>query len=103
MRLVHEILFSKKLRRPFVAFIQWGRRPEAYRYEVICPWCEKTIGEVREDTDDLGPIEKEVSELAIDFHRIVDEHKIVCTSAMFQLNVMKSTRPLNTEKDRVIM
>jgi hypothetical protein len=103
LRDVHDILFSKRTRRAFVAFIQHGTSETGYSYDVICPWCGQDLGLIEEKVEADGPEEIDPPELARQMKELARAHTIACPSAGFRLAVKKATRPLGTETKRRIM
>lgn len=103
-RLVHDVLFSKKLgNKPFLALVQWGSPDEGYDYEVICPWCATTVTRIEEAIEADGPMElgpKQLLEMATPH---METHRLTCTASGFSIAVVKTNTPLGTETKRRIM
>ena len=62
MRLVHDILVGHvsvhtsngtRPRGPVISFIQHGTADTGWRYENVCPFCEKTVGWVNDPLNEM--------------------------------------------------
>jgi hypothetical protein len=92
VRQVHALKRSAKNPAVLISFIQHGNREEGWKYEVICPFCAKTIGWF----DDL---EDELTEYQVDVlcKQEMREHISFCPHAGQSLGVEVTTEPLGTE------
>lgn len=80
-----------------VAFIQWGNTEEGYQYEVICPWCAKSIGWVQPAID--GHFDEVKKQMAIAMARHYQNRTLDCARfGASTFDVTRATAPLGTEK-----
>lgn len=78
-----------------IALVQWGNREDGFTYEVICPFCAKTVN-VFEDKDDAGePLtEEQVNTVC---KKEMSIHIPFCSFAGQRLMVEITREPLHTD------
>ena len=96
MRAVHDIFTSRKHPGVKVSFIQHGTREQGFQYEVICPYCAKTVGWI---DDHAGTMTNR--ELHSFLRKITGTHIRKCDHAGAATLAVEVTRvPLRTEERR---
>lgn len=100
MRAVHDILYPMEPGAPPgpCAFIQHGKEETGFEYEVVCPWCAKTVGEriASPDPFTYGALLKAL-------RLVMKEHMTWCSGSGHKLQVYVTTVPLNTEDPPKVM
>lgn len=96
MRKVHEMARSRD-GRVVVAFIQHGVREEGFRYENVCPWCSRTVGEVE------GPFEHQGAVLTALQAGMAGHLETCDRRGSYRLEVEKTTVPLGTDRPVIVM
>jgi len=74
-----------------IAFIQWGNRDDGFQYEVVCPFCAKSIGWVIP----AGPT---IGEAVQTMAPAMATHKPQCPRFGEKFGVEIATGPMGTEK-----
>lgn len=101
LRSVHEIIraTSKTGLTLCVSFIQHGTSDDGYEYEVVCPYCARTLSRFTEDPA--------VELTQIDVFRACRSaqltHVGTCTASGHTLKVQKAKAPLGVETKRSIV
>ena len=106
MRLVHDILVGHvrvhagngtRPRGPVIAFIQHGTADTGWRYENVCPFCEKPVGYVNDPLNELTNMQL-FAELQRQMSVHMDSIRNPCAASGWDIHVEVATKPLGTEK-----
>jgi len=96
LKKVHDILSEKGGRRP-VAFIQYGNVEIGFKYELVCPWCAKSICIVENPTKQQSTLYKALLKKYQELHwNTVESCPAIEDNHGLQVEI--TTVPLNTEE-----
>lgn len=85
--------------------IQHGNEEEGFKYEVICPYCGKTVGHIIDEDDTLTESQYRFSLFQLQKKHIEGDGVAICQfPASSTLEVQESSVPLGTDnKDKFLI